>query len=236
MLRKLRVPCVSVNEAKRAIVPGRDSYRQQDAAGTWTEHSLKNFDFVIYGPGTNLLIDVKGRRLAPAAKQARARSRASAAEPRLESWVNEDDVRSMLAWEQLFGPDFEAVFVFFYASAQPPAGDLFDEVFGFEGAWYAPRLVAVGDYARVMKPRSRRWRTVDVARDAFSEVSGPLLRPGVEPWPQQSPAAWRPAGELAPAAECPASPWIERASACGLGLEQAPDSWTARQGTPWADR
>ncbi len=196
MARKLRVPCVSVNEAKRALVPGKDSYRFSDAQHGTESRSLKNFDFVLYGLGSNLLIDVKGRRLAPAAKSARVGRAARSRSPRLESWVNAEDVRSMLAWQTLFGPDFEAAFVFYYSSAQPPAGDLFDEIFGFEGVWYAPRIVAVSDYARAMKTRSKRWGTVDLSREAFEAHAGPLLSAG---------------GDVRrlEAAPCSPAPWLE---------------------------
>ena len=196
MARKLRVPCVSVNEAKRALVPGKDSYRFAGANGKTVSRSLKNFDFVLYGPGSNLLVDVKGRRLAPAAKAARVGRSSSGRSPRLESWVSAEDVRSMLAWQSLFGPDFEAAFVFYYSSDQPPAGDLFDEIFGFEGMWYAPRIVAVDDYAREMKTRSKRWATVDLPREAFEAHAGPLLSPGGDVRRLES-------------APCSPAPWLE---------------------------
>lgn len=191
MLRTLRVPFVSVNEAKRTLLPGADAGRS-DAA-----KSLKNFDFVLYGPGTNLLVDVKGRRLAPAARASARAKTVRRGVPRLESWVSEEDVRSILAWNALFGPDFEAAFVFFYSSDEPPAGDVFDETFRFEGRWYAPKLISAADYAKWMKPRSARWRTVDLEHAAFEEFSGPLrsLEGGL---------AAQNAGPNAPT-----SPWVE---------------------------
>ncbi len=212
MLRKLRVPYVSVNEAKRALLPGKDSLSVLGDEGQRSTQSLKNFDFVLYGPGTNLLIDVKGRRLAPAAtarvtptnptpppsRNARSKS------PRLETWVNQDDVRSMMAWNTLFGPDFEAAFVFFYASSHPPVGDLFDETFLFEGRWYAPRVIAVTDYARSMRTRSQRWGTVHLDRAAFEAASGPLLSP------QGDVRRLDAVNDVPIDAPCPNSPWIER--------------------------
>lgn len=229
MLRKLRVPYVSVNEARRALLPGKDCVSMLGENGQSSTRSLKNFDFVLYGPGTNLLIDVKGRRLAPAARAPLASTRPDSPirptsrvphlhpttrtnpkPPRLESWVNRDDVQSMLAWNTLFGPDFEAAFVFFYASSHPPMGDLFDETFLFEGRWYAPRVIAVSDFARSMRTRSKRWGTVHLDREAFEATSGPLLSPG--------------GSVRCLDASCPSAPWIERLSDTGDLLETLPVS------------
>ncbi|HYC99919.1 MAG TPA: HYExAFE family protein [Phycisphaerales bacterium] len=188
-LRARRTPYVSVNEARRALVPGGEG-----------ACDLKSFDFVVYGggggaggagmgAGWNLLVDVKCRRLPvqrtgpvlrvvgadgvsrPAAVPARAGRRA-----RLESWATREDVRSLRAWQGLFGAGFRAAFLFVYWSdalggdGQPPDG-LFDEVFAFEQRWYAVRGVLLDDYEPAMKDRSVRWRTVDLPAPLFERLS-----------------------------------------------------------------
>lgn len=163
-LRARRAPYVSVDEARRALLP-------RDNAGS-RDDSLKSFDFVVYGEGRNLLLDVKGRKV--------ARRAGASGVGRLESWVTRADVESLLRWEAMFGAGFEGVFVFLYwCDAQPPDG-LYQEVFARADRWYAVRAVSVRDYARAMKPRSARWGTVDVPTRVFERISRPFCPPPSE--------------------------------------------------------
>lgn len=166
-LRSRRIPYVAVDEARKALLP------IGVMADPLNPHApaLKSFDFVVYGDNTNLLLDVKGRRV--------PRGRGTGADGplrvgRLESWVTEDDIASLRRWERLFGPGFEAAFVFVYwCDAQPPDA-LFQEVFEHRAQWYALRTVRLGEYVRAMKPRSPRWRTVHVPGAAFERISQPF--------------------------------------------------------------
>ncbi|MCB9838496.1 MAG: HYExAFE family protein [Phycisphaeraceae bacterium] len=172
-LRGLGVPYVSVNEARRALLPegarlslaepGPDHRPERGRSG-----SLKTFDFVVYGPRTNLLVDVKGRKIG-------ARRAAGSCSPgRLESWVTEDDVASLGRWESVFGEGFRSAFVFLYrCEAQPPAA-LFQEVFEHQGRWYAVRAVWLDVYRESMVRRSARWRTVHIPTALFESESQPL--------------------------------------------------------------
>ncbi len=148
-LRERKRPYVAVHEARKALVPGPQT-------------CLKSFDFVLYGDGMNLLAEIKGRRVG--------------AGRRLESWATQDDVGSLLAWEQLFGEGFAGALVFVYWCGEQPAAPLFEEVFEHEGRWYAVRVVLTREYARVMKPRSAKWRTVHVPGRAFDQACVPLGR------------------------------------------------------------
>ena len=171
-LRAHRIPYVAVDEARRALAP-----LGVNAAG---DADLKSFDFAIFSGGggggvggrggeggTNLLIDIKGRRAAGVGRTSG-----------LQSWVSEDDVRSLLRWERLFGGGpagaFRAAFVFVYWCDEQPPDALFQEVFEERGRWYAMRAVAVADYAAAMRPRSERWRTVYVPAREFERLSHPL--------------------------------------------------------------
>jgi hypothetical protein len=181
-LRSRRIPYISIDEARKALLPS--------AHGAYEEPSptLKSFDFVIYGEGTNLLVDIKGRRLADRPARRGARRNGAAADPsadlallfprprrpRLESWVTQDDVDSLARWQQLFGPDFEAGFVFIYWCDAQPADALFEEIFEHRGRWYALRAVSLAAYRSAMKPRSTRWRTVDLPARAFDRMSHPF--------------------------------------------------------------
>jgi hypothetical protein len=159
-LRAHRVPYVAVDEAKKALLPA-----MQTGMGGPEGGSLKSFDFVIYGQGTNLLVEVKGRKAGAGRRGGGSR---------LESWVTLDDLTSLQRWEGLFGPEFQAVFVFVYWYERQPADALFQEVFESRGRWYALRSVRVGDYASAMKVRSPKWRTVDIPPARFERVSVPF--------------------------------------------------------------
>jgi hypothetical protein len=166
-LRERRVPYLAVDEARKALLPGG----APPAAGG---PALKSFDFVLYGAGANLLVEVKGRRIAPRPR----RDGRPAPAGRLESWVTEDDVGSLRTWERLFGEGFSAAFVFLYWCDASPSRPLFEETFEFRGRWYAVRALTVEAYARAMRPRSPRWRTVHLSTADFDRLSTALCAPG----------------------------------------------------------
>jgi hypothetical protein len=164
-LRARRIPYVAVNEARKALLPDPGHAPAHPPAA---DPALKSFDFVLYGPGANLLVEIKGRRLAG--------STAPGRRPRLECWTTQDDVDSLTAWERLFGSGFAAAFVFIYWCEALPAGALFEEMIEHHGRWYALRVVPVATYAAHMRPRSPKWRTVHLPAPAFERVCIPLGR------------------------------------------------------------
>lgn len=153
-LRSKQIAYVAVDEARRALTGG----------GSGAPAGLKNFDFVVYSAtGSNLLIDVKGRK--HSGKTGRS----------MQNWVTADDVDSLRKWRDIFGDGFEAAFAFlFWCDAQPPDA-LFHEVFEFGDKWYAVLAVTLDDYAAHMRPRSVKWGTVSLPAKAFGEVSRPLM-------------------------------------------------------------
>ncbi|MFT3683971.1 MAG: HYExAFE family protein [Phycisphaerales bacterium] len=117
------------------------------------------------------LIDSDGVRRTPRPVSGRA--------SRLECWATQEDVRSLRAWQTLFGPGFRAALVFVYwcdaqgpaeERMQPPDG-LFDQVFLLDGRWYAVRGVLLDDYEPAMAVRSVRWGTVDLPPARFERLS-----------------------------------------------------------------
>lgn len=175
-LRQNRVPYIAVDEAKKALLPDGARLQVSSAEGggpAGPPMGIKSFDFVIYGERQNLLLEVKGRRV--------PRSLSLATKGRLESWVTLDDVDSLTRWQRLFGPGFRSAFAFCYwCEAQPPDG-LFQQVFEDRGRWYAVRLIATDVYARHMRVRSARWRTVHLSAVEFERLSEPF--PGREAGP-----------------------------------------------------
>jgi len=160
-LRANRVPYVAVDEAKKALVPATRRGASAEAAGG----ALKSFDFVVYTPQRHLLVDVKGRMFGVSGRGNPLSSR------RYESWVTQDDVDSLGQWQKLFGPDFQAVFVFAYCLRQQPPDALYEEVFEFSQRWYALREVSVGDYTARMMQRSGSWGTVHLSAADFAAAS-----------------------------------------------------------------
>jgi hypothetical protein len=170
-LRARRIPYVAVDEARKALVP---------AALAPDSPALKSFDFVIYGIESslnglgglgltgNLLVDIKGRRISSSASRTGLRT------GRMETWATLDDVESLAHWERLFGEGFQAAFVFVYACDAQPPDALFQEVFEDRGTWYALRAVTLSAYRAAMKTRSPKWRTVDIPRRVFEQISTPL--------------------------------------------------------------
>src|SRR5688572_27565528 len=168
-LRANRVPYVAVDEAKKALMPAADKSKNKKAPGSGKPvEALKSFDFVVYAPERNLLVDVKGRMFG---SQASANPQSSR---RFESWVTQDDVDSLTHWQSLFGTDFHATFVFAYCLRQQPPDALFEELFAFGDRWYALREVRLDDYRTAMVSRSGKWQTVHVPAEAFARISRPF--------------------------------------------------------------
>lgn len=180
-VRERQIPYVSVDEARRAIVPDgaplRVRYGPASASSAFTQSPpshpgpLKSFDFVLYGQDRHALIDVKGRKVMA---RSPVRGGAELRVGRLESWVTHDDVTSLSAWRELFGADFDAAFVFVYWCDVQPSKALFQEIFEYNGRWYALRAIGLDDYAGAMKTRSVKWQTVDLAGPAFERLSEPF--------------------------------------------------------------
>ena len=150
-VRSLRVPCVAIDEAKRAL------------AG---DGGLKSPDFLLYPPqGPNLVVEVKGKR----GKNATGRRR-------WENWVTTDDLDGLTRWQELFGPSFRAILAFAYAE-RPPAFGLppGEGGFAFRGRIYRFWAVELDDYVAQLRSRGPSWKAVAMARRAFRRRVRPLI-------------------------------------------------------------
>jgi hypothetical protein len=163
-IRMLRVPCVAVDEAKRAI------------SGTV---GVKNPDFLLYPRmGPNLVVEVKGKQ----GKNARGRRP-------WENWVTTDDLDGLACWQEMFGPGFRAILAFVYAEPPPPfplpPGD---GAFEFRGRLYRFWAVALDEYLLHLRSRGPAWKAVAMARAEFRR----RVRPLVEWLPMTSQSPERP--------------------------------------------
>ncbi|WP_437191784.1 HYExAFE family protein [Planctomicrobium sp. SH527] len=148
LLRLLRRPYVSVNETRRALTH---------------ETSLKSMDFIVYSNKTeNLLVDVKGRKLAP-------RSRC------WENWASEDDISSLMKWEQVFGSGFRSMLVFAYDITAPCSSQHHTLTWEIQGRRYAFYGIWANEYASAMRSFSPSWRTVNLPNPEFQRLRQPLL-------------------------------------------------------------
>lgn len=162
-LRERRIPYISVDEARRAILPRIAPLRVAEGP------ALKAFDFVVYGASENMLLEVKGRRLGPAGRSG------GGGGSRMECWATREDVHSLGAWASLFGAGFGAALVFVYWCESQPPDALFGEVFTHRDRMYALRCVPVDEYRRHMRVRSEKWGTVDLSSGDFRTLSRPFL-------------------------------------------------------------
>lgn len=141
------VPCVAVDEAKRAL---------------FSTAKLKSFDFVVYSKnGPNLLIDIKGRQL-----------RNRSARRGFETWATEQDVVDLAQWEQVFGAGFKAVIGFVYWIEPPLSPE--PGMYCFRGRWYLLLGVDLAEYRNHMRRRSPKWATVCLPADDFRSLARPI--------------------------------------------------------------
>lgn len=150
-IRSLRVPCVAVDEAKRAI------------SG---QVGVKNPDFLLYPRmGLNLVVEVKGKL----GKNAQGRRP-------WENWVTTDDLDGLARWQEMFGPGFRALLAFAYA--EPPAPYPLppgDGAFDFRGRHYRFWAVGLDDYIHHLRSRGPAWKAVAMARAEFRRRVRPLV-------------------------------------------------------------
>lgn len=148
-----RLCYVAVDEARRSQLGGA---------------SLKNLDFIVYGPhGARLLIDVKGRRF-PGGSEGRQRRV-------WESWSTRDDIDGLHRWAKLFGAAYQGLLVFAYQlSPDVPIDEKADDLWTWGGRRYVLRAVAAEDYRRHLRVRSPKWDTVHLPGAVFRELARPF--------------------------------------------------------------
>lgn len=150
-LRMERKPYVAVDEARRALT---------------TDASLKSLDFIVYSQqGRNLLVDVKGRKF-PTGADGHGQ--------KWENWAEDDDLTSLLRWQQLFGGEFRSALVFAYDIAEPRWHAQHPQRWQFRERTYAFYGVWADEYAAAMRGRSRAWETVTVPRAEYRRLRRPI--------------------------------------------------------------
>ncbi len=120
---------------------------------------IKSFDFLLYPPNGQIIIaEVKGRRF---------KGTSLARLTGLECWVTTEDIEGLTKWQDVFGSNHQAVFVFAYKTENIDVDFDGKEVFHFEANQYVFFCIRLDDYRQFMKQRSPKWKTVNLPVDKF---------------------------------------------------------------------
>jgi hypothetical protein len=148
-LRQRQIPYIAVDESKRALLG---------------DASLKSLDFIVSTPlGNSWLVDVKGRRF-PAGVQKQF----------WKNWSTRDDLRSLTAWQRLFGPASRALLVFAYDVIGDRAPLAEDKLFAYHGKLHGFVGIELAQYAAHSRPISKAWDTLAVPTKRFRAIAAPV--------------------------------------------------------------
>jgi hypothetical protein len=148
-LRRKQIAYVAVDEKKRALL---------------ADASLKSLDFIVSTPwGLSFLVDVKGRQF-PSGGQKQY----------WKNWSTGDDMRSLTAWERIFGPSSQALLVFAYEVLGDQAPLPAEQLLEYRGRLYGFLGVRLGDYAAKARPISAKWETLAMPVRAFRTAAAPV--------------------------------------------------------------
>jgi hypothetical protein len=150
-LRRYGVPYVAVDEARRSLLSDGGS--------------IKSLDFIVSGCGDmSWLVDVKGRRFPSGEEQHQY----------WKNWSTRDDLESLARWQEMFGANFCAVFVFAYNIVGDRAPLEAERLFEHRGSLYGFVAVRLADYAARARPISPRWDTVAMPTEDFRRLARPI--------------------------------------------------------------
>jgi len=88
--------------------------------------------------------------------------------------VDDEDLRNLSTWEEVFGRDFQSMLVFTYALGDPRHAASFTDVHSFRDELYAFVGVPAELYARHSRRRSPSWQTVHMPTRLFRELLAPV--------------------------------------------------------------
>jgi hypothetical protein len=147
-LRDNQIQYVAVDEQKRA---------------TFANSRIKTFDFLLYPPNGRIIIaEVKGRKF---------KGDSFAKLTGLECWVTTEDIDGLTGWQQVFGPDHQAIFVFAYKVDNVDVDFDGRDFYDYSRNRYVFFCVKLEDYCKFMKRRSPKWKTVTLPADKFRKCA-----------------------------------------------------------------
>ncbi len=147
-LRDNHIQYLAVDEQKRA---------------TFASSKIKTFDFLLYPPNGQIIIaEVKGRKF---------KGDSFAKLTGLECWVTTEDIDGLTGWQQVFGPDHQAIFVFAYKVDNIDVDFDGRDFYDYSRNRYVFFCVKLDDYRKYMKRRSPKWQTVTLPADKFRKCA-----------------------------------------------------------------
>ena len=166
-LNWLGLPYLAIDESQRYPLAGG--------------RSLKSLDFLVSGGNRSTahwLVDVKGRQFPTAGQQY------------WRNWSTRDELTSLAAWEELFGPPFAGLLVFAYQVVGDVAPLPREELFLFEGRLYGFVGIRLEHYTSWAHSLSPRWDTVTVSVPRFRALARPAREILTEGFRMQN-SEWR---------------------------------------------
>ena len=143
-----RIQYVAVDEHKRAA---------------FGHSKIKSFDFLLYPANQQIIIaEVKGRLF---------KGTSFAKLTGFECWVTTEDIDGLVRWQEVFGPEHTAVFIFAYKIENIDVDFDGREAFHLDGNRYIFFAVKLNDYRKFMKRRSPKWQTVTLPADKFRKYA-----------------------------------------------------------------
>ena len=143
-----RIQYIAVDEHKRAA---------------FGHSKIKSFDFLLYPRNQQIIIaEVKGRAF---------KGTSFAKLTGFECWVTAEDIDGLTKWQEIFGAEHQAVFVFAYKIENIDVDFNGRDVFHFDASRYVFFAVKLDDYRKFMKRRSPKWQTVTLPADKFRKCS-----------------------------------------------------------------
>ncbi len=143
-----RVQYIAIDERKKAAL-GRSK--------------IKSFDYLLFPHNQQTIIaEVKGRKFKGASFAKLAG---------FDCWVTTDDVAGLTSWQQIFGSDHSATFVFAYRIENIDVDFDGRDVYDFSDSKYIFFAVKLDDYRKFMTVRSPKWQTVVLPADKFRQCA-----------------------------------------------------------------
>ncbi|MHC4758212.1 MAG: HYExAFE family protein [Planctomycetota bacterium] len=147
------------------LVDNRIRYLEIDEnkRASFGQTRIKSFDFLIYPPNQKIIIaELKGRTF---------KGISLVNLKGFDCWITMDDVEGMVSWQEYFGKDHQAVFVFAYCIKKLDVDFDGREVFEYNSKKYIFFALKLDDYQKHMKLRSPRWETVTLPADKFRKYA-----------------------------------------------------------------
>lgn len=162
-LRGTCTPYVVVDEQRRALL---------------LDASLKSMDFIVTSRRSeNLLVDVKGRRFPTGGADGKGGcldGKTRGAGHKWENWATEDDITSLLRWQDVFGGGFRSLLVFAYQIVDARFISELGRPFAHRGRLYSFFGVWADEYRTAMRARSSSWETVSLPSRSFRDLRIPV--------------------------------------------------------------